>query len=59
MSDPTYEKEKIEANREWHVAWVLSEILNDLAPLGWSRYTSIAKCLLAAFDMTPKPESKP
>ena len=36
LPDPTYVKEEIEANPEWHVAWVLSEILNDNAPIGWS-----------------------
>jgi hypothetical protein len=53
-ADPTYNTELIQANRLWHVAWVLSEIRNDSAPIGWSRYISDAECLLAAFDMTPK-----
>lgn len=52
--DPTYIKDEIEANQEWHVAWVLSEILNDNAPIGWSRYIGTAQCLLAAFDIRAK-----
>ena len=52
--DPTYNKIEIEAKIEWHVAWVLSEIENDSAPVGWSRFLGKATCLLAAFDMTPK-----
>ncbi len=54
MNDPTYVETEIEANITWHVAWVLSEILNDNAPIGWSKYIGEARCLLAAFDMTPK-----
>lgn len=54
MSDPTYEREKIEANPEWDVAFTLSEIFNDSAPLGWGKYIGRAQCLLAAYDMTKK-----
>ena len=54
MNDPTYVKDEIEANPEWHVAWVLSEIQNDNAPIGWSKYILTAQCLLAAFDMKKK-----
>ena len=46
MSDPTYVKEEIDANPEWKLAFLLSEIMNDGAPLGWSKYIWIAKCLL-------------
>jgi hypothetical protein len=53
MTDPTYRKSEIEANLEWHVAWVLSEIENDNAPIGWSRHINTARCLLAAFDIKP------
>ncbi len=54
FNDPTYDKREIEANPEWHVAWVLSEIQNDNAPLGWSKYRGTARCLLAYFDMEAK-----
>ncbi len=56
-TDPTYDTDEIKAKIEWYVAWVLSEIMNDNAPLGWSRYIGQAKCLLAAFDMKPKDKS--
>jgi hypothetical protein len=59
MADPTYVKDEVEANVEWHVAWTLSEILNDNAPIGWSRYCGTARCLLAAWDMTPKATDTP
>lgn len=54
MKDPTYVKSEIEANLEWHVAWTLSEIENDQAPLGWSKYIPRAQSLLAVFNITPK-----
>lgn len=54
MTDPTYVREEIAKNPEWDLAFVLSEIQNDLAPLGWSKYISTAKCLLAAFDIKRK-----
>lgn len=56
MGDPTYEKAKIDANPEWELAFTLSEIMNDNAPLGWSRYIGTATCLLAAYDIMRKPK---
>lgn len=46
--DPTYVKEQIEANPVWYLAWTLSEIQNDDAPIGWSKYISTARCLMAS-----------
>lgn len=54
MSDPTYNAEAINVNPAWRVAFALSEILNDRAPIGWSRYVSAAECLLSKFNVTPK-----
>ena len=54
MTDPTYIQEEIEANPEWQLAFVLSEILNDNAPIGWSEHIMTAQCLLAAFDIKRK-----
>ena len=54
LPDPTYVKAEIEANPEWHLAFVLSEIVNDNAPIGWSEQILTARCLLAAFDIKPK-----
>lgn len=56
MVDWTYDKDVIKRNPKWHVAWVLSEILNGEAPIGWGRYIFAAECLLAAFEMKPKEE---
>lgn len=54
MNDPTYVRSEIDANPEWELAFILSEILNDGAPLGWGKYIGPAKCLLAAYDMKRK-----
>lgn len=54
MTDPTYDREQIDANPTWKLAFVLSEIQNDNAPLGWGKYIWIAKCLLACFTITEK-----
>ena len=45
MNDPTYDKKEIEANPVWHLAWFISELVNDLAPVGWGRYIKIARAL--------------
>lgn len=46
-SDPTYDWEAIMAGpRSWRLAFQLSELFNDNAPLGWSLYIPIAEqCL--------------
>lgn len=55
MIDPTYDRQAIRDNPEWDLAFVISEIENDNAPIGWSRYIGTAKCLLAHYDITTKP----
>ena len=55
MNDPTYDREAIEANPVWQLAFSLSEISNDGAPLGWSRYIYVAECLLANYEIKRKP----
>lgn len=54
MDDPTYDRKAIEENKEWQLAFALSEIMNDGAPLGWGYYIFSAKCLLANFDIKKK-----
>ena len=54
MTDPTYIREEIRANPVWDLAFVLSEIQNDGAPIGWGRYIGAAECLLAHYDIKPK-----
>jgi hypothetical protein len=52
MDDPTYDKDAIRKNPEWDLAFVLSEITNDRAPIGWGKQIYTAKCLLGTFDVT-------
>lgn len=58
MNDPTYVTEEIDKNPEWKLAFYLSEVDNDNAPLGWFHYVPMAKYLLSAFDITPKDETR-
>lgn len=53
-SDPTYNQEEIQAKLEWQLAFSLSEISNDFAPIGWGRFIPVAKCLLANYDIKRK-----
>lgn len=54
LSDPTYVRTEIDANPIWQLAFSLSEIQNDAAPLGWGRYIWVAACLLANYDIRRK-----
>ncbi len=47
MNDPTYELEVINANRLWKIAFELSEYDNDAAPIGWSKYITMASCVMS------------
>lgn len=55
-TDPTYVRDIIDANPVWKLAWHLSEIDNDNAPIGWSKYLMMARCLLDLYDMKEKPK---
>jgi len=50
MADPTYDKNEIQKNKTWRVAFILSELYNNSAPLGWSRYIPDANVILASLD---------
>jgi hypothetical protein len=45
MNDPTYDSSLIDANPVWKLAWVLSELDNDNAPIGWGNYIKIANSI--------------
>lgn len=55
VPDPTYIKGEIDANPAWKLAFELSEVDNDHAPIGWFRYIHIAAWLLNEFELVPKP----
>ena len=51
MNDPTYVMALIDVNPDWKLAFWLSEIDNDAAPIGWFRYYSLARARRATFTM--------
>lgn len=53
MSDPTYVREEINANPVWRTAFILSECLNDRAPIGWGKYIWIAEQVHKALAAAP------
>ncbi len=57
MNDPTYEKDKINANPVWKLAFLMSEMDNDMAPIGWGRYINLANQLLGTFKLVALDES--
>lgn len=42
-TDPTYDKEQIRLNGTWGIAFIISEMVNDSAPIGWGKYIPLAK----------------
>jgi hypothetical protein len=54
VMDPTYDKQLIDANPVWELAFFLSEIQNDNAPIGWSKYIGAATCLLDNYEIKRK-----
>jgi hypothetical protein len=54
LSDPTYDKRIIKEDIVWHLAFMLSEMYNDSAPMGWSAYIPYAKTLCEEFNIKPK-----
>lgn len=54
MHDPTYDTEIIEANPIYELAFTISEIENDQAPIGWSRYIVLARLLLQIYEIERK-----
>jgi hypothetical protein len=56
MNDPTYVKATIEASPVWRLAFRLSEVDNDNAPIGWYEYAPLARWLLKTFELIEKPQ---
>jgi|GEM_PF-6931534 len=52
--DPTYQMEIINANPIWKLAFWISEITNDNAPLGWHKYIFLATCILNKYELKEK-----
>lgn len=54
MQDSTYDTEIIKANPIWELAFTISEIDNDQAPIGWNRYIYLAELLLRTYVIERK-----
>ena len=52
MNDPTYDKEVIDANPVWELAFMISEMTNDNAPIGWSDNIMLAGMLIDKYTIT-------
>lgn len=52
--DPTYVREQVEGNPIWKLAWTLSEVDNDNAPIGWGQYIPMARWLLETYRLESK-----
>lgn len=57
MIDPTHVRDKIKANPVWDLAFTLSELQNDNAPIGWGGYIFLAECLLNSYDISRKEQT--
>ncbi len=55
LNDPTYDKKEINANPVWKMAFIMSECLNDGAPMGWGKYIWVA---VAVIEGTKKCKKK-
>lgn len=49
-NDPTYIQEEIQRNPIWKLAFTMSEIDNDNAPLGWGKYIRLARWILEDYS---------
>lgn len=54
LPDPTYDRDEIRSKPEWDLAWTISEIMNDNAPIGWSSYIFLAQCLQSKYEIKIK-----
>ena len=51
MGDPTYDRERIDKNPVWRLAFKLSEMDNEIAPVGWSDYIYKAEHILEEYEL--------
>ncbi len=54
--DPTYDKEEIKRNGIWGIAFIISEMVNDNAPIGWGKYIPYAEKIVKEAGQGPLPE---
>jgi len=54
MNDPTYDKDRIDADPVWELAFAMSEMDNDSAPIGWGKYVNLATLIMHNYDVKRK-----
>lgn len=54
MTDPTYDTERIKLDPIWYLAFRMSEVDNDNAPIGWFKYIHLARYVLDRFEEKKK-----
>lgn len=54
MADPTYRMDEINANPVWKLAFTISEIENDFAPIGWGDRIYLAETLMRLYEITER-----
>ena len=50
MSDPTYDRKAINRKTTWKIAYLISEMTNDDAPVGWGRFIPVAEVIVAMIE---------
>lgn len=56
--DPTFNLEVINADPDMELAFCMSELENDNAPIGWSKYLPLAKMLRSHYNISRKEKPK-
>lgn len=55
--DPTYVTEEIQRDPVWKLAFEMSELDNDHAPIGWGQYINLARMLLKKYALVEEPRT--
>lgn len=54
MPDPTYNKNMIDTDPIWKLAFEMSEMDNNYAPLGWGQYIHLATLIFSKYELRKK-----
>lgn len=52
--DKTYDRKVIDKDPIWKLAFWMSEIDNDNAPIGWNNYIPLARSLTDKYELVEK-----
>jgi len=54
LPDPTYIVEDIQRDPIWRLAFEMSELDNDNAPIGWGQYIELARLMTHKYEIREK-----